>query len=210
MDAEYFAGFFDTDGSIHSGLAMKPTGRLKIQSDATFGISAKYLAGMFDGDGTVRTLLQEKVNSMGLDSKVLIGQAMQGPLFIILQGLRDSGFPFRFRVRREKGRVDHADIFLTDKNSIRSFLEHIRLFTVIKREQIDFWLDEIYPKYKPNAGRARNSNGQFNSSGRTKQELIELAEVCLKLSSMKQTLRAGKLKWTPERVEQWCIDRGVE
>lgn len=211
-DSQYYAGLFDTDGSLYSSMKL----RRQQEQNRTFQLhtnlviatisykEAPYFAGIFDGDGSIYSTVRLRKGHCGIQSEIHMHGVYSEGIDAIICDLLDMGYDIRLVFDKREGQLPSCSIFLRERENIKQFLEWIRLFSRLKRDQIEWWLNKIYPMY-------RTRKQSFPSSpSRTKKELVELASVVLELSKMKKTINAGKIKWTPEEVEKWCDKNGIK
>ena len=206
MDSAYLAGLFDSDGSLLTRMRERKGGNRTFSVDAKVDVMTavcgdkSYYAGLFDGDGTIYSTMRIRRGHSGLQSSLHIPTTSEGAVDSIVEDLLRAGFRPRILRDRRPGQLPSIRIIIHSREEISKFIRWIRPYSRIKAAQIDYWLNEIYPRYGHGGGHFR----------RSKEDLVELADVLQKFSAMKNYKNAGNVKWTPERVSEWCLRNGIE
>lgn len=152
---DWFAGFFDGDGSVTVGVKELPrlTTGYKIREELV--IRHNYIGGLFDAEGEVKCDIQKNSNGRGQDfyftPAVRLAQAgSEDRLTRLLEEFCDS-LGVNCHIRNEKSRNGWQDTVrwsVSNRDGVETVLKTIRDRTIVKRKQIDIMLDEIIPRLR--------------------------------------------------------------
>lgn len=154
---QWAAGFFDGDGSIQPHISKASDHNAGYSITPTCRIKHTYVSGLFDAEGSVAVEIRKQETSrIDYTAFPRCGISQSGEHSPILERLKEfcGSINIEYSVQHyeydDDNKNSYFDFRIQHRDHVRQFLEVLKPYLVVKKEQANIMLTEILPMLSAN------------------------------------------------------------